>query len=1182
MASGSILQLVAKGIEDIYITGDPRITWFKTLYRRHTEFSMTDVSININGNSPMEFGTTHTIKLGNIADKLNRLALVVDIPSVEVIPKNITVGNLKKYVEDIEDFDKNFFKYYKNDDEIVLDDFFKELVKTVNKTNIKYKKFSLFLKELNNNGTIYDVYKYFDNLETEHLHKTLFDLQFYNEKVYTVDEIHNKIYSYLLENILQCNKDVYEIIKYEIDFYDLINRIGDMSVSDINIYDFFMSFFNKTDTTLSQSITINYLQNNYKNINILNITKSLRDISNDILFIIQEHFINYINDFKQMLCLVNNKINKTYTVFDDITTQTVYDFNFITDKFKNKINDVKHTIDKLTSINIFNNELLENIRNYCDKHNIDIYVCDTVIVNKLLNFISHYFDVKFNDDNTYDIDIEYPTIIYIHSNNYEQINVLIKKIIKQKPIYYDLFENTNNELFIETLSDITVLNDINCFKILLYIYFLNYKIQNVYETFSDNIKCDETYIDKCLCSCDLSKELCNNIIETYNSLIQKYNENKSILLNIEYDKNVIMNYEVVEKYFSIYTNNNIKSDILEYIKPFKTIGNILYDTDNNSLSKTLYDSNIFDIYRKIIGSYMSIDTNTFVELVKDEILSVQFLEPLINYKNSLDNIYNIVENNFTNKEIVLNALSISNNTNKSYIKYVNSLLILLNKDFTKNISEEIEKIMSLMLSINVEKDMDIVKRLYIKDEIKNIYEFKTLLYSKHTDISITCNDLRNNICFLLDELKNSNICFFKNNNKNNIDTSNITVKDVNDVILFVLDKIYNYILTFLNLTNNNDLCYVIDTKIKDLLRQMKKIANIDKYKTKNNYVFTDNETYIGSELYTTLMKTKKPLSAWTRYLGYRMIENVSIIIDGVEIDSHDSYLMLLLHKLFDETGHIRGINEMLGNTEDMYELNEFPKPAKQLFIKFFFFFCKDIGNSLSLINMLYSDISIKIKLRKLEELFYIENGVLKKPVTIKCHLLGNYIYLEKEERLKIVRTKSESLIELYQCSEKLIKTYNDINNGILKIKYNFNDPCKYLLWKIYVDKPYENDYNKNILWDIDKNNIVDEIMFFFDGKTRESWKSYNYYQNLTPYNRQIRTLDKNEFIYSFCLFPRMLQPSGTTNLSLLNDIDLCLKLNDTLIENMKKNNYKIRIYMWACTYNIFVNISGFGALRFFS
>jgi hypothetical protein len=36
MASGSILQLVAKGIEDIYITGDPRITWFKTLYRIHT------------------------------------------------------------------------------------------------------------------------------------------------------------------------------------------------------------------------------------------------------------------------------------------------------------------------------------------------------------------------------------------------------------------------------------------------------------------------------------------------------------------------------------------------------------------------------------------------------------------------------------------------------------------------------------------------------------------------------------------------------------------------------------------------------------------------------------------------------------------------------------------------------------------------------------------------------------------------------------------------------------------------------------------------------------------------------------------------------------------------------------------------------------------------------------------
>jgi len=1179
MASGSLLQLVAKGMEDIYITGDPRITWFKTLYRRHTEFSMTDVPISINGNSPMDFGTTHTIKLGNIADKLNRLALVVDIPSVEVIPKNITINNIKKYVEDIEEFDKNFFINYKDTDEITINELFNDsnnsfgykLVETVHKINKKYET----LYDFKQNGNINNIYNFFDNLETKNLHNYILELQYDNEKIYTIDEIHNKIYYYLLENILDCKKIIYDIIKYDIHFYDLINKIGNMTITDANIYDFYVKYFTDTNLidTLSYNVTYQYLYENYKDINILNITKSIRDISNDILIIIKNNFINYVNELKYMLDLLKNT-SKSYTIFNDILIQTIYDFDFTNNIFKNKISDIEN---KLTITNIFNDELIKNIRHYSDKHNIDIYICDTIIVNKLLNLIAHYFNIKHYDENTYELNDCVNGVVYIHINNIKDINKLIKKILKKNPDYYSLFENIQNELFIETISPI--INDINCFKMLLYIYILNYKVHNIYETIFDDIYMFDTDFI-------LTNDLCDNVLDTYIVLIDKYNRKKDRLLNIIYEKNIIMNYEVVDKYFSIYINSELKEEVLEYIKPFKTIGNILYDTDDNSLSKLLYDNNIFDVYKKIVGSYMSIDIYTFIELVKDEILSVSFLEPLIDYKNSLDNIYKNIETNFSNGDYVINLLSLTNNSNKSYIKYINNLLNIFNneiKEFTYNIVEDIEKLMSLILSINYENDMELIKRLFVNNKIKNIYEFKTLLYSNYNDISVKCNVLRNNICFLLDRLINNNIYFFKNNNKNNIDISNIQINDVKDVISFILDKIYNNVLSSIGITNNNtDLFYLIDTKMKDLLKQMKKIANIDKYKINNKYVFTDNNTYIGSEIYNNLLKTKKPLSAWCKYLGYKMIENVSLIIDGVEIDNHDSHLMLLLHKLFDETTHIRGINEMLGNTEDMYELNGYPKPAKQLFIKFFFFFCKDYGNSLSMINMLYSDISIKIKLRKFEELFYIENGVLKKPVTIKCHLLGNYIYLEKEERLKTVRTKTESLIELFQFSEKLIKTHNDINDNILKIKYVFNDPCKYLLWKIYVDKPYDNEYNKNVMWDMDENKVVEQIMFLFDGKAREQWKSYNYYQNLTPYNRQIRTLDKNEFIYSLCLFPKMLQPSGTTNFSLLNDIELCLKLNNTFIQNMKTNDYKLRIYMWACNYNIFVNISGFGALRFFS
>ena len=37
---GGLMQLVAYGAQDIYLTGNPQITFFKVVYHRHTNFSM--------------------------------------------------------------------------------------------------------------------------------------------------------------------------------------------------------------------------------------------------------------------------------------------------------------------------------------------------------------------------------------------------------------------------------------------------------------------------------------------------------------------------------------------------------------------------------------------------------------------------------------------------------------------------------------------------------------------------------------------------------------------------------------------------------------------------------------------------------------------------------------------------------------------------------------------------------------------------------------------------------------------------------------------------------------------------------------------------------------------------------------------------------------------------------------
>ena len=48
---GGLMQLVAYGAQDIYLTGNPQITFFKVVYRRHTNFAMKSIKQYFDGNA---------------------------------------------------------------------------------------------------------------------------------------------------------------------------------------------------------------------------------------------------------------------------------------------------------------------------------------------------------------------------------------------------------------------------------------------------------------------------------------------------------------------------------------------------------------------------------------------------------------------------------------------------------------------------------------------------------------------------------------------------------------------------------------------------------------------------------------------------------------------------------------------------------------------------------------------------------------------------------------------------------------------------------------------------------------------------------------------------------------------------------------------------------------------------
>lgn len=426
---------------------------------------------------------------------------------------------------------------------------------------------------------------------------------------------------------------------------------------------------------------------------------------------------------------------------------------------------------------------------------------------------------------------------------------------------------------------------------------------------------------------------------------------------------------------------------------------------------------------------------------------------------------------------------------------------------------------------------------------------------------------------------------------------------------------------------------------KKLLKDSNKTFNRSVNRQNQEDIVTgQNNTpiYVGSDIYNKILKilrltNDKPEHAWVRQLGIRMIEELSLVIDGEEIDIYNPELNLLLRKTLVSAEQDRGVDIMNGHIPEMYEISTECRPSMKLYINTWFAFSRFPGNSLPLLNMLYSKAYLKVKLAKIEDLLYIEPcGILKKPVKIHVNFLGRYIYLEEEERKRFALSRSQNIMERYR-HVSTIKTLSDIKSSnvadggkkrgaassginlnntdsrsnvdrLIKQRYYFEDPTKFLMWRMRLIYPYPDPKDK-IYWDIaagsadenmrlglldergkllDKMKIFDRVKIQMNSVTRDNFRQEEYYRLYVPYKTFLRNLDLNEGVYTFALQLKGLgiQPPGATNLTMIDNLTIFNDMSEDLVRALEAGA-RLKIDMFQCSYNVFIAMSGFGALNFY-
>ena len=86
--AGGLIQLIAQGAESMYLTGNPKMSYFKCVYKRHTNFATEYIEEIFD--KTVDFGRTAHCKIGRNADLIHNIYIKIELPALKQVVSGST------------------------------------------------------------------------------------------------------------------------------------------------------------------------------------------------------------------------------------------------------------------------------------------------------------------------------------------------------------------------------------------------------------------------------------------------------------------------------------------------------------------------------------------------------------------------------------------------------------------------------------------------------------------------------------------------------------------------------------------------------------------------------------------------------------------------------------------------------------------------------------------------------------------------------------------------------------------------------------------------------------------------------------------------------------------------------------------------------------------------------------
>ena len=332
---------------------------------------------------------------------------------------------------------------------------------------------------------------------------------------------------------------------------------------------------------------------------------------------------------------------------------------------------------------------------------------------------------------------------------------------------------------------------------------------------------------------------------------------------------------------------------------------------------------------------------------------------------------------------------------------------------------------------------------------------------------------------------------------------------------------------------------------------------------------------------------KFPRARYCDCVGFAMIDKVDLVIGGTLIDSHPGHYLQVWDELT-QTPEKKQIAHLVGRSGSEAELEELAQSKQTLYIPLQFFFCRHLMCSLPLIALQYHQVEIKVSFKHLKDvvafpgyeykgstptlfeaggnssyssaLATLPNGdpnpaydqssnpsvglAYKREMPRDrdyqiedAKLMCNLVYLEEEERKTFAGSTHEYLVDLLQYQGPHPTTGEHTTYHAY-----FNHPTSEIIFtfvpKVSIEEGEPFNYSAlQSAYNAAGDTLV-QARLQFNGYDRFQNMPAAYFREIIPAQYHTSVPTRPVYVYSFALEPEDFRPSGSVNLSRIDNVKL--------------------------------------------